>query len=103
VVTKASMTGAQSDSEAVVPAPPPSAPPAVAAPPPLPKASWYASLGGDRKGPMDDKALASLISSGKVSRDTLVWRQGMGEWTPAGKLPELQSHFAAQPPPLPPG
>ena len=33
---------------------------------------------------------------------TLVWKNGMAQWTPAGQVPELGALFAAVPPPLPP-
>ena len=31
--------------------------------------------------------------SGQVTRGTLVWRQGMGKWTPAGEVNELADLF----------
>ncbi|MCI5221038.1 MAG: DUF4339 domain-containing protein, partial [Candidatus Electrothrix sp. LOE2] len=43
-----------------------------------------------------------LVSSGKLTQDTLVWKQGMANWTAAGQVTDLQSLFASVPPPLPP-
>jgi len=46
--------------------------------------------------------LQAHASAGRLTRETLVWRQGMAGWTPAGQVPELAELFAAVPPPLPP-
>jgi membrane protease subunit (stomatin/prohibitin family) len=73
-----------------------------AGPPPLPAAEWYVGVGGQQQGPFDLNALASQVASGGLTRDTLVWKNGMAAWTAAGQVPELSSAFAAVPPPLPP-
>jgi len=77
-------------------------PAAAAGPPPLPTAEWYVGVNGQQQGPFDLNALASQVASGGVTRDTLVWKSGMGAWTAAGQVPELSGTFAAVPPPLPP-
>ena len=85
-------------------APPAAAPPAVATPPPLPTASpWFAAIGGAQAGPFDLATLGGKVQNGEVTRDTLVWQQGMAAWTAAGQVAELQGLFAQVPPPLPPG
>ncbi len=72
-------------------------------PPPLPAAAtFYAALGGQQAGPFDMATLQAHANAGQLTRETLVWRQGMAGWTPAGQVPELTSLFAAEPPPLPP-
>jgi membrane protease subunit (stomatin/prohibitin family) len=74
-----------------------------AAPPPLPAtATFYAAIGGKQAGPFDMAALKTLVQEGKVTRDSLVWKQGMANWAAASTLPELAGVFAAAPPPLPP-
>lgn len=75
-----------------------------AGPPPLPgpAAPWFAAIAGAQAGPFDLDAMRSRAGTGEVTRDSLVWRQGMAEWRRAGDLPELASIFAG-PPPLPPG
>jgi hypothetical protein len=79
------------------------APAPAAGPPPLPQAAaYFAAIGGQQAGPFDLNALRGLISQGKVTRDTLVWKQGMPQWTAAGKVPDMQNFFGAAPPPLPP-
>jgi membrane protease subunit (stomatin/prohibitin family) len=80
-----------------------SPPPAPGGPPPLPTASQYfAAVGGQQGGPFDMKTLQGMVSSGQLTRETLVWKQGMANWTPAGQVAELQNLFGAVPPPLPP-
>jgi membrane protease subunit (stomatin/prohibitin family) len=73
-------------------------------PPPLPgQAQFYAAINGSQAGPFGMDALRSHAAGGQITRDTLVWKQGMAAWTPAGSVPELEPLFAsAGPPPLPP-
>ncbi len=75
-----------------------------AAPPPLPAtATLHVAIAGKQTGPFDLAALEAKVREGAVTRDSLVWKQGMASWTAAGSVPELASLFAAVPPPLPPG
>ena len=68
-------------------------PPLPAAPPPLEQvAEWYVAVDGAPEGPMTlDEALAR-----DVSPDTLVWRDGMDEWRPAGEVAEFAAAAPAQ-------
>lgn len=75
--------------------------PATPTPPPL-QVQWFAAPGGTQAGHFDPAGLQQQIAAGKVTAQTLVWRQGLAAWTPAGQVPELQALFAAVPPPLPP-
>ncbi len=77
--------------------------PAAATPPPLPGApAYYAGIGGAQQGPFDQTTLQAKINAGELTRETLVWRQGMANWTAAGQVADLAALFAATPPPLPP-
>ena len=81
----------------------PTSPPASAAPPPLPStAEWFVGVNGQQQGPYDHQGLAGLAASGTLSRETLVWKNGMASWTAAGQVGELAGVFAQVPPPLPP-
>lgn len=93
---------AQSLSGSAAPAAPQAAP---AGPPPLPGAGapWYWAAGGAQAGPGSVGDLAALVQTGQVTRETLVWQEGMAGWTAAGQVPALSTLFAAIPPPLPPG
>jgi membrane protease subunit (stomatin/prohibitin family) len=76
---------------------------AAAGPPPLPKAvSFFAAINGQQAGPFEQGALADKVTAGTITRDTLVWKQGMPAWTAAGQVAELKSLFDSTPPPLPP-
>jgi membrane protease subunit (stomatin/prohibitin family) len=76
--------------------------PASAGPPPLPTAvAFHAAIDGAAAGPFDMAALAAHVRNGKLTRSTLVWKNGMAGWAAAETIPELQSLFASVPPPLP--
>lgn len=77
--------------------------PAVAAPPPPPAATVYhVALNGQTQGPYDMGALQQQVQSGQLTRESMVWSQGMAGWTAAGEVAELQRLFGAMPPPPPP-
>jgi membrane protease subunit (stomatin/prohibitin family) len=72
-------------------------------PPPIPgAATYFAAVNGQQTGPFDLQTLASQAAMGRLTRETLVWTQGMGQWTAAGEVPALASVFANVPPPIPP-
>lgn len=60
---------------------------------------YYIAENGQQVGPMEE---SELLSHG-MTVNTLVWHEGMPEWLPAGKLPELAYMFggAAVPPQQP--
>jgi len=73
-----------------------------ATPPPLPQSmQFYAAIGGQQKGPLDIATLQQYVQSGQLSKQTLVWREGMDNWIPAEQVAELKSIFGTEPPPLP--
>jgi membrane protease subunit (stomatin/prohibitin family) len=73
-----------------------------AAPPPLPRGRpFFAAIGGQQAGPFDDAALAEQIGAGRITRETLVWSEGMADWTAAGEVEAVAKLFGAAPPPLP--
>lgn len=76
--------------------------PQQAAPPPMPGAAQYhVDQGGQAAGPFPIAQLQSMVSAGTLTPQTVVWKQGMAGWTPAGQVQELSGLFSA-PPPLPP-
>jgi membrane protease subunit (stomatin/prohibitin family) len=72
------------------------------APPPLPGADWFVGVGGQQQGPFDAAALANMARAGQLTRDSLVWKNGMAGWVAASGVAELSSVFGSVPPPLPP-
>ena len=65
-------------------------------------ATYFVAIEGKQTGPFDMQTLASQASAGRLTQQTLVWTQGMAQWTPAGQVPALAAIFASVPPPLPP-
>ncbi len=73
-----------------------------ATPPPIPgAAAFFVAVNGQQAGPFDAQTMAEQIRSGRVTRQSLVWKQGMASWAAAGEQPELAGAFASVPPPLP--
>ncbi len=70
---------------------------------PLPPSmkNWYAVEDGKSVGPMSEEELIDGMRSGRYSSQTFVFTKGMSEWTPAGKIPELDVLPASPIPPLP--
>jgi uncharacterized RDD family membrane protein YckC len=44
--------------------------------------SWYYAENNERRGPIEDAAFEALVSAGTITPQTLVWKEGMAEWTP---------------------
>jgi membrane protease subunit (stomatin/prohibitin family) len=81
----------------------PAGPAAPTGPPPLPgQAQWYLGASGQQYGPFDLAGLAAQVGTGALHPTTLVWRAGLGQWTPAQQVPELAEVLGSTPPPLPP-
>lgn len=57
-------------------------------------AEWFFAKGDKKLGPVTNKGLKELAASGRIQPDTLVWRDGLPEWIPAGRVEEL---FPAEP------
>jgi len=74
-----------------------------AAPPPLPtQMKVYVAEAGEQAGPFNRTQLEQKVEEGTLTRETLVWKQGMEDWAPAQDVPEVADLFASIPPPLPP-
>ncbi|MBI5524483.1 MAG: DUF4339 domain-containing protein [Desulfarculus sp.] len=61
--------------------------------------SWYYVINNAQSGPVGAQEITALIQSGRITRDTLVWSEGMATWLPAGQT-ELAPQFAQVPPPM---
>jgi membrane protease subunit (stomatin/prohibitin family) len=70
-------------------------------PPPVPSTGYHVAVGQNQTGPFEIGALQQQVGGGQVTRDTLVWKTGMAQWTKAGEVPELAALFANTPPPIP--
>jgi len=68
------------------------------APPPLPQnAPFFLAIDGKQVGPFEMGLVAMKARAGELTPTTLVWRQGMHEWTAAKNVPELSGMFAPPP------
>ena len=63
--------------------------------------AWYYCLNNQRCGPVDEAAVKNLIAAGTVTRNTLVWQDGMDSWQPVLATP-LAAMLPPGPPPLVP-
>jgi hypothetical protein len=62
--------------------------------PPLPSSSaprWYFEYEGEPRGPEAQSSLRLRLTRGEIGPETLVWREGLDDWMPAGSQPELSA------------
>jgi len=44
--------------------------------------SWFYAADGQQRGPVSESEFKTLLQSGLITPDTLVWREGMANWVP---------------------
>jgi uncharacterized RDD family membrane protein YckC len=64
-----------------------------------PATGWYYALNGERVGPRSLDEVRSLVSTGVLHEDALVWTTGMRDWARVADVSVLSPVWA--PPPLP--
>jgi membrane protease subunit (stomatin/prohibitin family) len=76
-----------------------------AQPPPLPSEGtgcrYYVGKNGKKAGPFDEHAIADYIRKGAITKETLMWKEGMAGWEAMGQFGEFQTVLKTTPPPLP--
>lgn len=72
-------------------------------PPPMPGVQYMLAVNGQQTGPFGMAQLQQLAQSGRLTKETYVWKQGMSQWELAGNVQELSALFAPACPPPPPG
>jgi hypothetical protein len=55
------------------------------------EAIWYFADGDEERGPVTEAQIRTLIGTGNLKPDDLVWREGMDDWLPAAEVPGLFS------------
>ena len=80
----------------------PAVPPPIGSLSPPPVLAFYIHINGNQMGPYSLEVLSQGVASGQLNHQSIVWRQGMTSWMPAGQVPELQGLFAPPPPNNPP-
>ncbi len=58
---------------------------------------WYYAANNEQKGPINESELKANFAANKLPTDTLVWKDGMDNWTPANQV----SAFTFRPAPAP--
>jgi membrane protease subunit (stomatin/prohibitin family) len=73
------------------------------APPPMPtQVVYHYATNGQQMGPVTIDKLKELFAARVVNRDSLVWKQGMQNWTALKEVEELKAFLGGStPPPLP--
>ena len=74
-------------------------------PPSIPTNLFHMAYSDGRTGQFDLNGMKNNILQGTLTKDTLVWKQGMENWQKASEIPEINSLFNAgsgmTPPPIP--
>lgn len=75
----------------------------VGAPPPIPQQTQYFyALNGQQQGPISFDQLKALFAGRTVNKETLIWKQGLVDWSPLKDIDELKVFLGGNtPPPLP--
>ena len=73
---------------------------------------WYMAIGGHQVGPVSQDDVITNLRNGTIDGNTLVFTEGLKNWTPLKEVPQLASFLspsaggraaAAPPPPIVPG
>ena len=62
-------------------------------PPPIATAVYHIALNGQATGPYDVNTITQMVNLGQITPETLVWTQGMIQWTPASNVDNLKNLF----------
>lgn len=63
---------------------------------------FHILVNNKQQGPVSIDQLQQMVSDGTVTKDTMVWKDGMTDWAMAGAQGELQNLFAVSSAPPPP-
>lgn len=75
----------------------------VTVPPSMPTSvNYLVAINGQQYGPYNIQQMQQMAQSGQINANTLVWTQGMHQWSTAGTVTELAPLFVNTPPPIPP-
>src|SRR4029450_2116717 len=66
------------------------------------EAQWYMAIGGQQVGPVTEQDVVTATKSGSAAATTLVFTDGMDNWTALRQVDRFKSHLpASAPPPMP--
>ena len=65
--------------------------------------NWYYESGGQQQGPIPESELDRLLAEGKITPDTLIWREGLPGWAPlrTARPAPAAAPAPGAPPPVP--
>ena len=69
--------------------------------PPIPTEAYHVAVNGQATGPFDVSVLEQMATAGRLTADSLVWKNGMAQWAKAGTVDELKNLFTNSMPPIP--
>lgn len=69
-------------------------------PPPPPVIQYFVAVNGQQTGPFTFQQMQSMVQSGQLTKQSLVWKQGMAGWLAAETQSELSNLFGTVPPPI---
>ena len=52
---------------------------------------WYYSKNGAQLGPIGPAEMESKLKAGEIASTDLIWKEGMADWLPVSKVPEIQA------------
>ena len=64
--------------------------------------AWHYMKNGAQTGPATTDEIKTLITSGAIKADTMVWREGLASWAAANTQPDFAGVVPPPPPPPPP-
>lgn len=67
-------------------------------PPPMPTKKYHIAVNGQTSGPYDVQTICKMVQAGSIDCNTMVWTEGMTQWTSIGNVSDFSSLF----PPVPP-
>ena len=72
-------------------------------PPQVPNSIFHMAYADGKTGQFDLNGMKNNITNGSLTKDTLVWKQGMANWQKACEVPEINILFnnSVTPPPIP--
>lgn len=60
----------------------------------------YLHQNGEQVGPYTEEQIISMVSSGELSRDDIIWHEGLAEWQPIHSVVSFPASVAPQPAPV---
>jgi membrane protease subunit (stomatin/prohibitin family) len=70
-------------------------------PPPTYQVQYFVLINNQQNGPYSIDSIRLMVNQNQISRETLVWKEGMAQWGKITEQDDLKSIFSSIPPPPP--